>query len=74
MKIAVAGIGYVAKGNPKVLATYNILPGSKSSNKFKLIGKMHRVYHETQGINWLKSWFYVVRWALCGKKKYKDVK
>ncbi len=66
--------GYVAKGNPKVLATYNILPGSKSSNKFKLIGKMHRVYHKTQGINWFKSWFYVVRWAFYGKKKYKNVK
>ena len=39
MKITVTGTGYVAKGNPKVLATYNILPGSKSSNKFKLIGK-----------------------------------
>ena len=66
--------GFVARGNPVVLATYNIMDGSKSSNKFKLIGYMHKVYHKTQGINWIKSWFYVVRWALYGKKKYKDVK
>ena len=65
--------GIVARGNPVVLATYNIMDGSKSSNKFKLIGYMHRVYHKTQGINWLKSWFYVIRWAIYGKKKYKNV-
>lgn len=66
--------GYVAKGNHQSLATYMIREGSKSSNKFKLIKYMHRVYHKTQGINWFKSWFYVVRWAFYGKKKYKNVK
>lgn len=66
--------GIIAYGNPVVLATYNIRDGSKSSNKFKLIGYMHKVYHKTQGINWLKSWFYVVRWAIYGKKKYRNVK
>ena len=66
--------GFVARGNPVVLATYNIVKGSKSSNKFKLIGRMHKVYHKTQGINWFKSWFYVIRWAFYGKKKYKNVK
>ena len=65
--------GIVAKGNPNVLATYNILEGSKSSNKFKLIKYMYHVYHKTQGINWFKSWFYVIRWAFYGKKKYKNV-
>lgn len=30
--------GIAARGNPLVLATYNIIEGSKSSNKFKLIG------------------------------------
>ena len=43
--------GFVTRGNPNVLATYNIIKGSKSSNKFKLIGRMHKVYHKTQGIN-----------------------
>lgn len=66
--------GFIARGNPNVLATYNIVKGSKSSNKFKLIGRMHKVYHKTQGINWFKSWLYVIRWAFYGKKKYKNVK
>ena len=66
--------GIIARGNPLVLATYNIIDGSRSSNKFKLIACMHRVYHKTQGIGWLRSWFYVFRWALYGKKKYKNVK
>lgn len=66
--------GIIAHGNPIVLATYNITEGSKSSNKFKLIGFMHKVYHKTQGINWIKSWFYVIRWAFYGKKKYKNVR
>lgn len=66
--------GINAHGNPVVLATYNIMEGSRSSNKFKLIGYMHKVYHKTQGINWFKSWLYVIRWAFYGKKKYKNVK
>ena len=66
--------GFVARGNPKVLATYNIITGSKSFNKLKLIKKMYIVYHKTQGINWLKSWFFVIRWAIYGKKKYKNVR
>lgn len=43
--------GIIARGNPLVLATYNIIEGSKSSNKFKLIGCMHKAYHKTQGMN-----------------------
>ena len=66
--------GIVAHGNPHVLATYIIRRGSKSSNKFGLIKYMFRVYHKTQKINWFKSWYYVVRWAFYGKKKYKNVR
>ena len=66
--------GYVAKGNPNVLATYVIHKGSKSSNKFKLIKYMYYVYHKTQHINWFKSWLYVFRWAIYGKKKYRNVR
>lgn len=66
--------GYVAKGNPSVLATYVIHSGSKSSNKFKLIKYQYIVYHKTQGFNWLKSWFYILKWALYGRKKYKNVR
>ena len=65
---------FIAKGNHVVLATYVIHSGSKSSNKVGLIRRMHKVYHKTQGINWFKSWFYVIRWAFYGKKKYKNVR
>lgn len=65
--------GITARGNPLVLATYNIIEGSKSSNKFKLIGCMYKVYHKTQVMNWFKSWIHVIRWALYGKKKYRNV-
>lgn len=66
--------GIIAKGNPVVLATYVIHPNSKNSNKLKLVKSMYRVYHESQGFNWFKSWIYVFRYALYSKKKYKDVK
>lgn len=66
--------GYVCRGNPNVLATYNIRADSKSRNKFKLIKYQYVVYHKTQGFNWIKSWFYVARWAFYGKKKYRNVK
>lgn len=66
--------GIIARGNPLVLATYNIIEGSKSSTKFKLIYCMYKVYHKTQGMNWFKSWIYVFRWALYGKKKYWNVR
>lgn len=66
--------GYVAKGNPKVLATYRISSNSKSSNKLKLIKYMFYIYHKTQSISWFKSWLYVIRWAIYGLRKYKNVR
>lgn len=66
--------GIVAKGNPEVLATYVIHANSKNSNKVKLVKSMYRVYHESQGFNWLKSWIYVFRYVLYSKNKYKNVK
>ena len=66
--------GIVAKGNHKVLATYVIHSNSKNSNKTKLVKTMYRVYHESQGFNWLKSWIYVFRYVLYSKKKYRHVR
>lgn len=66
--------GFIAFGNHQILATYLIREGSKSSNKIKLIKYMFNVYHRTQGINWFKSCFYVIRWAFYGKRKYRNVK
>lgn len=54
----------MAKGNRKVLATYGVRSNSKNSKKTKLVKSMYRVYHESQGFNWLKSWIYVFRYAL----------
>lgn len=66
--------GIVAKDNHKVLATYVIHSNSKNSNKTKLVKSMYRVYHESQGFNWLKSWIYVFRYAFYSKRKYKNVR
>ena len=66
--------GIIAKGNHKVLATYVLHPNSKNSNKFKLVKSMYRVYHKSQGFNWLKSWILVFGYALYSKKKYKGVR
>lgn len=66
--------GFVAKGNQKVLASYRILEGSRSRNKFSLIRHIFYVYHVSQGFNFFKSIFYVFRWAFNGFNKYKNVK
>ena len=66
--------GVIARGNPRVLATYNIVKGSRSSNKLCLVKRMYRVYRETQGIGRIKSWYYVFCWAIYGVKKYRNVR
>lgn len=66
--------GYIARGNPKVLATYVMHKGSKSSNKFKLIKHMYYVYHHNQGYSILRSCYYIICWALYGLKKYSNVR
>ena len=66
--------GYVAKGNPEVLASYRILEGSRSRNKLSLARHIFYVYHTTQSFGFLKSLFFVFRWAFNGLIKYKTVK
>lgn len=66
--------GYCAKGNKKVLATYVLHTGSKSSAKLKLIKFMFAVFHKTQGFGIIYSSFLVLRWAIYGLNKYKGVK
>lgn len=74
MWLSILKRGIVAKGNHKILATYIIHSNSKNSNKSKLVKSMYRIYHESQGFKWLKSWIYVFRYALYSKKKYKGVR
>lgn len=66
--------GIIAYGNQDVLATYVLHSNSKNSNKAKLVKSMYRVYHKSQGFNWLKSWILVFRYALYSKKKYRNVR
>lgn len=66
--------GYIAKGNPEVLATYRLHASSKNSSKGKLIKPMIDAYHKKFGFNYLSSLFYTARYILYSKKKYKGVK
>ena len=62
-----------AYGNQEVLATYRIVPNSKSRNKKALIKKMWNVYHRELGINTIFSLFYLTCWAIHGVYKYRNV-
>lgn len=66
--------GIVAKGNPKILATYNVHEGSKSRNKKRLIKEMFNVYHKTQKLSFIRSAYHLFKWAIYGTKKYRNVK
>jgi glycosyltransferase involved in cell wall biosynthesis len=66
--------GIVAYGNQETLANYFINPNSKSRNKFRLIKYMWIVYHKTQHKNIIESFYYLIRWAFYGLKKYQGVR
>ncbi len=63
-----------AYGNPEVLATYRIVPNSKSRNKKALVKKMWQVYHHELKFNIFTSLFYLFYWAIHGLYKYRNVK
>lgn len=65
--------GVVCHGNPEVLATYRIHPGSLSSNKLKRIKYMWYIYKQEK-VNFFKRFYYLFKWAMHGLKKYKGVK
>ena len=69
MRLAILKREIVVKGNHNVLATYVIYSNNKNSNKSKLIKSMYRVYHVSQGFNWLKSRIYVFGYTLYSKKE-----
>lgn len=66
--------GYKAYGNKEVLATYNLLEGSKNNNKLKLIKPMYKVYKDKMKFNFFKSWYYTFKYCLYSKKKYQECK
>lgn len=59
-------------GNPAVIATYRLHEGSRSHNKFNLISKQWYVY-KREKLGFLKSIYCLVRWAIYGLNKYKDI-
>lgn len=66
-------IPYVV-GNKECLATYRILPTSKSRNKRKLIKYQWMVFRKVEKLNWFKSMYYLWLWAIHGLKKYRKFK
>lgn len=66
--------GYVVKGNQKVLATYRIIKTSKNGNKKKLVKPLFNLYHKVLKFNFFKSSWYLFKYCLYSKKKYKNVR
>lgn len=66
--------GYIVKGNDKILATYRIISGSKNSNKAKLLKPLFNVYHKALKFNLIKSCWYLLKYVLYSRKKYRNVK
>ena len=65
--------GYIVKGNDKILATYRIISGSKNSNKAKLLKPLFNVYHKALKLNLIKSCWYLLKYVLYSRKKYRNV-
>jgi len=66
--------GYIVKSNNKILATYRIISGSKNSNKAKLLKPLFNVYHKILKFNLIKSCWYLFKYVLYSRKKYRNVK
>ncbi len=62
-----------AVGVNESLTSYRVLSGSRSSNKFKGIGKTYRVYRMF-GLNIIKSMYYTCWYIINGIKKYSKIK
>lgn len=71
--LGILKLGYEAKGNKEVLASYRILKTSKSHNKIKFIKHMWYVYRKVEKLNFFYSVHCLFHWALYGLKKYKGV-
>lgn len=62
-----------AEGNQNVLGTLLIHDDSKSKNKLSLIKWQLKSYKKV-GINFLGRYYHLLRWALYGLRKYRNVK
>lgn len=66
--------GYIAIGNPEILATYRLTNNSKNSSKIKLVKPLYDLYRKKLGFNFVKSFIMVIRYIAYSRKKYKGVK
>lgn len=62
-----------AYGIQEPLAKYRIRKKSVSSNKFKLIKYQFNIYRNNQNLNWAKSVYFTLNWAIHGLIKYKRI-
>ncbi|MDK9737700.1 glycosyltransferase family 2 protein [Vibrio sp. D404a] len=56
--------GNFVDGINENLATYRLVNGSVSSNKFKLISFFWNIYRNEQGFSWLKSLYYCIKYLI----------
>ncbi len=57
-------------GNPEVLASYRVLPGSTTGNKRKLIGRQYRFYRDYLHLSHARSAFNILYWGISGLLKF----
>ena len=55
--------GYIAYGYNEVLASYRIVKGSISSNKFKALKRTWNIYRNVEKMSFLKSAMYFIRYV-----------
>jgi teichuronic acid biosynthesis glycosyltransferase TuaG len=60
--------------NPEPLSYYRIHSGSVSHSKFSMIKYQYRVYRRCEKINPIRSFFFLVSWAIQGFKKHSKIK
>ncbi len=60
----------VAYGNQGVIGSYRMSDKSVSANKWKVVKPQYLVYRDVQKLGRIKSFFYLMSWALHGISKY----
>ena len=64
--------GHIVHGLQIHLASYRLVPGSVSSNKFKVIGFFWHIYRNIEGFSYLPAAFFCLRYAWNARGKYKN--
>lgn len=62
--------GLTVHGLPDMHATYQVAPGSVSSNKLKVLGFFWNIYKNHEGFSLIRSLFYCCRYAWNVRSKY----